>query len=151
MSTNQIKYISKYNKENYKMYQFRIKKSDENLINKLDSISNMTEYITNLVLEDINSDILTLKQIKERIKPIMSKHHIDEVYLFGSYARGEANRNSDVDIYCANGDVDTLWKFSSFCDELEEALGKKVDVVTIGSQMDDYFKQQLDEDKIKIC
>ena len=151
MSTNQIKYISKYNKENYKMYQFRIKKSDENLINKLDSISNRTEYITNLVLEDINSDILTLKQIKERIKPIMSKHHIDEVYLFGSYARGEANRNSDVDIYCANGDVDTLWKFSSFCDELEEALGKKVDVVTIGSQMDDYFKQQLDEDKIKIC
>ena len=151
MSTNQIKYISKYNKENYKMYQFRIKKSDEKLINKLDSISNRTEYITNLVLEDIKSDILTLKQIKERIKPIMSKHHIDEVYLFGSYARGEANRNSDVDIYCAKGDVDTLWKFSSFCDELEEALGKKVDVVTIGSQMDDYFKQQLDEDKIRIC
>ena len=133
------------------MYQFRIKKSDENLIRKLDNISNRTEYITNLVLEDISPEILTIKQIKERIKPVMSKHHIDEVYLFGSYARGEANRNSDVDIYCGKGDVDTLWKFSSFCDELEEALGKKVDVVTIGSQMDDYFKQQLDEDKIKIC
>ena len=28
----------------------------------------------------------------------MEKHGIKEVYLFGSYARGEANNNSDVDI-----------------------------------------------------
>ena len=47
MSTNQLSYISKYNKKNYKMYQFRVKKSDIEMIQKLDSIYNRTEYITN--------------------------------------------------------------------------------------------------------
>ena len=76
---------------------------------------------------------------------------VKNVYLFGSYARGEANSNSDVDIYCDSGDVDTLFKAVAFNKELEIALGKKVDVVTIGSRMNDYFKQQLEEDMIKIC
>ena len=151
MRPKQLNYISNYNKENYKMYQFRVKKSDKELITKLNNVSNRNGYITNLIMEDINPCVLTIKQIRERIKPIMAKHNINEVYLFGSYARGEANRDSDVDIYCANGDVDTLWKLSSFCDELEDALGKKVDVVTIGSEMHDYFKQQLEEDMIRIC
>ena len=150
MSKNQLKYISNYNKEKYKMYQFRVKKSNFDLIQKLDSVPNRNSYINDLILEDIKPSILTIKQIKERIKPIMLAHNINEVYLFGSYSRGEANRNSDVDIYCESGDIDTLWKFSALVDELEDALGKKVDVVTIRSQMEDYFKEQLEEDKIRI-
>ena len=151
MANKQLQYISAYNKENYKMYQFRVKKSDIILINKLDNISNRNAYITDLVLEDINPGILTIKQIKERIKPVIAKHHIKDVYLFGSYARGEATRNSDVDIYCDKGDVDSLWKEVALIREFEEALGKKVDVVTIGSRMNDYFRTQLEEDMIKIC
>ena len=151
MSTNQSTYISKYNKENYKMYPFRVKKSDVELIHKLDTIANRNRYLTNLVLEDIDPGVLTIKQIKERIKPVIAKHGIKDVYLFGSYARGEATRNSDVDIYCGSGDIDTLWKHSAFKEELIEALGKDVDVITIGSQMQDYFRQQLEEDMIKIC
>lgn len=150
MSNNQQAYISRYNKEKYKMYQFRVKKSDEQLINKLDNISNRSKYITNLILEDLYSSILTIKQIKECIKPVMEKHHIKDVYLFGSYARGEANRDSDVDIYCSSGDVDTLFKEVAFIEELEVALNKKVDVVTIGSEMHEFFREQLEKDMIKI-
>ena len=146
----QTKYVAKYNKENYKMYQFRVKKNDEKLINKLENVKNRNGYIRDLILEDIDPEILTIKEIKRRIKPVLEKHGIDEVYLFGSYARGEANRKSDVDIYCSNGDVNTLTKEVAFIEELENALGKKVDVVTIGSQMHDFFRQQLDEDKIRI-
>ena len=146
-----IKYINEYNKEKYKMYPFRVKKSDEELIKKLDTVQNRNGYITRLILDDINPGILTIKQIKERIKPIMEKHNIKDVYLFGSYSRGEANRNSDVDIYCESGDISSLWEKSAFKNELEEALGKEVDVVTIGSQMPDYFKQQLEKDMIKLC
>ena len=69
MSSNQLNYISKYNKENYKMYQFRVKRSDNDLVEKLDSVSNRNSYITNLILEDIKPSVLTIKQIKERIKP----------------------------------------------------------------------------------
>lgn len=151
MSSSQMKYVSSYNKENYKMYPFRVKKSDIDLINKLDSVSNRNAYITQLICNDVNPDVLTIKQIKERIKPIMKKHNIEETYLFGSYARGEANNKSDVDIYCSMGDVDTLWKLSSFNDELEEVLGKEVDIVTIGAEMNPSFRKQLEEDMIKIC
>ena len=151
MSTNQLDYISNYNKENYKMYQFRVKKSNSDLIEKLDSIPNRNAYITNLVMNDINPGVLTIKQIKERIKPIMEKHGIKNVYLFGSYARGEARIDSDVDIYCDRGDVDTIFKSISFDEELAEALCKEVDVVTIGSRMPDSFRKQLQEDMIKIC
>ena len=151
MSKKKINYISNYNKENYKMYQFRIKKSELSLIEKLDGVSNRNEYLTNLLSKDVNPDVLTIKQIKQRIKPVMEKHGIKDVYLFGSYARGEANNNSDVDIYCESGDVDTLFKEVDFKEELENALGKKVDVVTIGSRMHDFFRKQLEEDKIKIC
>ena len=151
MATNQLKYISNYNKENYKMYQFRVKKSDIDLIKKLDSIPNRNGYITDLIMEDINPSILTIKQIRERIKPIMLKHNIKEVYLFGSYARGEANRNSDVDLYCDEGDIDTLWKLSAFYDELREALGKDVDIVTIGTDLDVFFKTEIEKDMLRIC
>ena len=151
MASNQIEYISNYNKQNYKMYQFRVKKSDIDLINKLDNVDNRNAYITSLVLNDIKPGILTIKEIKNRIRPIVEKHHIKDVYLFGSYARGEANEKSDVDIYCSSGDVETLLDEAGLVEELEEALGKKVDVVTIGSEMHDFFRQQLEEDMIKIC
>ena len=132
------------------MYQFRVKKSDEDIIKKLDSIENRNSYINELLRENINPDILTIKQIKERIKPVITKHGIKDVYLFGSYARGDATRNSDVDIYCSSGDLKTLYNEVDFVEELEKALGKKVDLITIGSQMHDYFKKQLEEDMIKI-
>ena len=150
MVTNQQKYVSNYNKENYKMYQFRIKKSEAKIINLLDSVPNRNNYIFSLIKENLEPSILSIKQIRERIKPIMDKHKIKDVYLFGSYSRGEANRDSDVDIYCERGDVNSLWKQSEFCDELEEALGKKVDVITIGSEMHEFFKRQIEGDMIKI-
>ena len=151
MNAKQMDYINKYNKDNYIMYPFRVRKDNEIVINKLNNIPNRNKYILDLIENDINPSILTIKQIKERIKPIMEKHSIKEVYLFGSYARGEANANSDVDIYCEKGDVDSLFKAVSFDEELEEALGKKVDVITIGSNMHDYFKEQLERDMIKLC
>ena len=148
---NKEAYINQYNKDNYKMYQFRVRKSDVDLINKLDSVHNRNSYITNLIINDIKPNVLSIKQIKERIKPIIKKHQIKDVYLFGSYSRGEANENSDVDIYCDKGDLRTLYDEVDLIDEFENALGKKVDLVTIGSSMQDFFKQQIEEDMIKIC
>ena len=150
MSLNKINYINRYNKENYKMYQFRVKKSNLKMIKKLDEIDNKNLYITNLIAEDLESNVLTIKQIKEHIKPVMQKFNIKEVYLFGSYSRGEANNNSDVDIYCESGDLKTLYDEVELKKLLEKSLGKKVDIVTIGSQMNDFFKAQLEEDKIRL-
>lgn len=151
MASNQIEYISQYNKQNYKMYQFRVKKNDADLIDKLDNVDNRNAYLTNLVLNDIKPGVLTIKEIKNRIRPVVEKHHIKDVYLFGSYARGEANADSDVDIYCSSGDVDSLFKRAGLLRELSQALGKDVDVITIGTELKDRFKKNIEEDMIKIC
>ncbi|MBO7574000.1 MAG: nucleotidyltransferase domain-containing protein [Bacilli bacterium] len=151
MAFNQQKYIDSFNKETYKMFPFRVRKDNIKVINKLNSVSNKNKYIVSLIENNIDPSVLTIKQIKTRMLPIMAKHNIHEVYLFGSYARGEATNKSDIDIYCESGDIKTLIDQGFFEDELEEALGKEVDIVFIGSLMDDYFRQQLEGDLIKLC
>ena len=150
MSFNQKKYIDNYNKNTYKMFPFRVKKDDIKVIEKLSSVPSMNKYIYSLIDNDINPTVLTIKQIKDRIIPVLLKHNIHEVYLFGSYARGEAKNTSDVDIYCESGDIKTFIDQGYLEDELVEALGKDVDIVFIGSRMDDFFKKQLEGDKIRI-
>jgi predicted nucleotidyltransferase len=71
--------------------------------------------------------------------------------LFGSYARGEANSNSDVDIYCEKWTIKTLIDQNILIEELETALNKKVDVIFNTSKMSDYFKEQIMDDLIKLC
>lgn len=149
MSFNQTEYISKFNKENYKMYQFRVKQSDIDIINRLDSVQNRNKYIVQLIDDNIN--VLSIKEIKERIKPILNKYGINNIYLFGSYARGEAISTSDVDIYCDKGNIRTFIDQGNLEDELEQALNKKIDIVFDTSTMDDYFKEQIMGDMIKLC
>ena len=151
MSFNQKKYINDFNKQTYKMFPFRVRKDNKLVIDHLNNIRNKNKYLVDLIETQINPTVLTLKQIKDRLRPVMEKHGIKEVYLFGSYARGEATNKSDVDIYCESGDVRTLIDAGFFQDEIEEALGKKVDIVFIGSQMLDFFKEQLEGDLIKLC
>ena len=151
MSFNQNEYISNFNKNNYKMYQFRVKKSDDNIIKYLDNIENRNGYIVSLINNDLNKSIYTIKEIKTIIKPILNKYSINEIYLFGSYARGEAKESSDIDIYCNKGNVKTFIDQGLLEDELEKALNKKVDIVFDSSYIDDYFKMQIMEDMIKLC
>ncbi len=151
MSFNQTEYISKFNKKNYKLYQFRVKKSDINIIKHLDNIENRNGYIISLINNDINNSIYTIKEIKTIIKPILNKYGITDIYLFGSYARGEAKETSEIDIYCNKGNIRTLIDQENLEDELEDSLNKKVDMVFDSSNVDDYFKKEIMEDMIKLC
>lgn len=151
MTFNQKKYISDFNKENYKLYQFRVKKGEESIVDYLDNIENRNRYIVSLIDRDINKSIYTIKEIKNKIKPILNKYGIYDIYLFGSYARGEANNNSDIDIYCENGNIRTLIDQGILIDELEESLEKRVDIIFLSSYIEENFKKQIMEDLIKLC
>lgn len=151
MSFNQVEYISKFNKNNYKMYQFRVKKNDKELIDYLDKKENRNSYILSLINDDINKKVYSLKEIKRIIKPILNKYGINDIYLFGSYARGEAKSNSDIDIYCDKGNIKTLMDQGELEEELENALNKEVDIIFTTSILDEYFKEQIKEDMIKFC
>lgn len=151
MNFNQIDYIKNYNKNIYKTIPFRVRKDNFDIIKKLKSVESINGYINELIENDIHHNVLTIKEIKNKILPIFKKHNINEAYLFGSYARGEAKNTSDIDIYCESGNVKTLIEQGFFEDELTKALKKDVDIVFIGSKMDNYFKEQLDQEKIRIC
>lgn len=151
MSFEQKTYINDFNKKTYKSFIFRVRKDNEEVLEKLDSEKNLNSYIRSLIEKDINPGTLTIKEIKERILPILRSHGIHEVYLFGSYARGEAKATSDVDIYCEHGDIKTFVQQGFLEDELAHALGKEVDLIFIGTKCNDYFKEQLEADKIRLC
>ena len=73
---------------------------------------------------------MTTEDIKTKITPILKKHGVTKAAFFGSMARGEASENSDVDILVEIKDEDmSLLDFIRLKMEIEEALGKKVDLV----------------------
>lgn len=150
MKQKQMEYIDRYNRANYKMYQFRVKK-DSRLVEILDNKEKRNSYIVSLIENDNFNNILKLKDIKKTVKNICGKYGIEEIYLFGSYARGEATEESDVDLLCEQGNIKTYVDVGYFEDELCEALGKKVDVVFLSSDMNEYFYSNIREDMIKLC
>lgn len=79
--------------------------------------------------------IYTTDEIKEIITPIALKYNLKAVFLFGSYARGTATENSDIDLLVdtAGTELDTLFKLGALYMDLAEALRKEVDVVTVSS------------------
>lgn len=70
--------------------------------------------------------------------------------MFGSYARGEATINSDVDLLCSEITVEEGPWGAPIIAELEEALDKKVDVVFKKWIKDDLFLQEITKDLIKL-
>ena len=73
--------------------------------------------------------VYTIDEIAKSVRPIAEKYNIDEIYLFGSYARGEATEESDVDLFIVRPEKMGL-KYCSMWNDFEEALQKKVDIVS---------------------
>ncbi len=76
--------------------------------------------------------VYTLDQIKEIIVPIAARYNLKAVYVFGSYARGEANEDSDVDLLVdtSGAEIESLLQLAAVCCDFEDALGKQVDLIT---------------------
>ena len=79
MPFNQKEYVDNYNKQTYKLFPFRVRKDDTSVMKKLASVPNLNKYIYSLIDNDINPSVLTIKQIKDRILPILAKYNIFEV------------------------------------------------------------------------
>ena len=81
--------------------------------------------------EIVKKRVLTLENITEIVKPIALKYNVEAVYLFGSYARGEATEDSDLDFLVFGGDSFKKTLIFAFAEELREAFGCAVDVFEI--------------------
>lgn len=79
----------------------------------------------------MKKEILTLEKITEIVKPIASKYKVQEIYIFGSYARGEATADSDLDFLVFGGESFKKTLIFALAEELREAFEKAVDVFEI--------------------
>ena len=83
--------------------------------------------------------IYTLEEIRSRTLPIIQKYHIPAMYLFGSYARGQATEGSDLDflVDTTGTDLTSLLRLGALYCDLEDAFEKRIDLITVRSIMQD--------------
>jgi len=107
----------------------------------------------------VNDVIYTIEEIKERIAPVARKYRLPAVYLFGSYARGEATEESDVDILVdrTGTELKGMFAMGGLFNDLSEAIGKPIDLITTGAleqectkQRTPWFVENVESEKIKI-
>jgi predicted nucleotidyltransferase len=70
-----------------------------------------------------------LKEIEKTIIPILKRNGVVRAGIFGSFVRGEARKKSDIDILIKFKGRKSLLDLVGLKLELEEKLGKKVDIV----------------------
>lgn len=71
-----------------------------------------------------------VKSKRQQILQVASRHGVTRVRVFGSTARGDAGPESDVDFLVDVGSEPTPWFPGGLVAELEELLGRPVQVVT---------------------
>ena len=70
------------------------------------------------------------EETNQRITSILARHGAKRISIFGSYVRGEAGPDSDIDIMVEFSDRKSLLDIVGIEQELCEALGMKVDLLT---------------------
>ena len=77
--------------------------------------------------------ILSIEEITRKTTPIAMKHGVNSLGIFGSYARNEATEDSDLDFIMDDGDVNSLIKYMSFVNDLEDEFKCHVDLISLAS------------------
>lgn len=72
----------------------------------------------------------TLRDIKSKVTPILKEAGVTRSSLFGSYVRGDNREDSDIDMLVEFPKGKSLFDFVGLQLKLEDALHKKVDLVT---------------------
>lgn len=76
---------------------------------------------------DEEHGILTTEQIRMCCKEILDAYQVEYCYLFGSYAKGKATEQSDVDLLISTKEKGL--RFYEIAERLRESLHKKVDLL----------------------
>lgn len=81
-------------------------------------------------------------EVLEEIRRIAEKYEIEKVLLFGSRARGDYKRTSDIDLAVSGGD------FNRFALDIEEETHTllKYDIVNLDREMQDELRKVIEEE-----
>lgn len=92
---------------------------------------------------------MTVKEIQNKILPILKEEGVLRSSIFGSFARGDNRPDSDVDILVELGKPTGFFGFVRLQRKLEEILGRKVDLLTYKSIYPP-LKKYIERDEVLI-
>lgn len=101
----------------------------------------------------MSEKVYSIAEIKDIITPVLKMHGVDRVYLFGSYARGEADEHSDIDLCIDASAIRGMFALGGLYADLEEVLKKSLDIVTERSlkyNTDKAFLENMRKDRVLI-
>ena len=93
--------------------------------------------------------IYTIEQIKSITAPIAASYGVKSLSLFGSYARGEATDDSDIDLLLDWTGIASGWEVGGLYSDLCDALGKELDMVTT-TGAEAVFLSRIRNDEVKL-
>ena len=126
-------------------------KSYENDLDKMGNLkyNYIYEKLSRINPIDEEHGIVDLEYISRKCSEIFDKYKINFCYLFGSYAKGKAKDDSDVDLLIST-EIKGL-KFFGLVEELRNSLQKKVDVIEVAGLKDNVeLLEEILKDGIKI-
>lgn len=92
--------------------------------------------------------VYTLDEISEIVAPIAKEMGVEGIYVFGSYARGEATPESDIDFLIECGAIRGYFGIGSLYYKLNVALRKNIDIITIDT--DERIESAIKGDLIRV-
>jgi uncharacterized protein len=81
------------------------------------------------------------------LREVLKRYGVVEAYVFGSYARGTARSDSDLDLLVTFGVDADPWSFLYLGEELNKTLPGGADVVT---KLNKHFAPYIEPDLVKI-
>jgi predicted nucleotidyltransferase len=82
---------------------------------------------------------------------VLAQYDVSEAYLFGSFARGGQTRDSDIDLRLVCGNTMTFGALYELSHELENELGRKVDIVTNPPEhMRPAFRKSIEQEEVLV-
>ena len=109
----------------------------------------MVEKVVEINQIDEEHGILEITFIKQKCAEVFENYEVDFCYLFGSYAKGRATENSDVDLLIS-ANVHGL-KFYGLVEEIRNALHKKVDILDLNQLKNNLeLTKEILQDGVKI-
>ena len=101
-------------------------------------------------LNYMSDKIYTLDEIRSIANPIARRYNIAVLYLFGSYARGEATAQSDLDFRVDRGKMTDFLELGGLYSDLEAGFAqKKLDVLTT-QMLSPAFLEQIKPEEVLI-
>ncbi len=93
-------------------------------------VTNRSKLVERIIEQYVDAaEMLSQEDIRYHVVSLSEQYGAAKVSLFGSYARGEANEDSDIDILLEKGDIKGL-QVLDFQEDLARRLDRPVDVVT---------------------